>query len=832
MEKVAEIDTEEIEQMIMEINGFDQEAGSIGGDTSTILPHIQAMKDAGSSNDRNMFDQYYQISKDWFAKFLVTLYPPAINGMINEIKDLEKSYVDIGKQDRLNDKVPDLGGIMETQGSEDLDILRTTYQDLKSCLEKINTDRISLSDELVSEVKGSIKELKKITAKIIDDEKRGDLENRIGDMVTLSNTDPMRAYSHMSSISRDLQEETSKVEIGKFEKILMSVEPLISRVAEFTEGKDDQHLELIKEKDRLRSLFSTDIQEAMKGMELLLESSAMKAAELEENAVLELEGRIDKLNSDIEQIKDLVDVSPIENILKKASNMVESNVLKNVDTLLDKADDVLVKIKEKKATEEARNSLDGILNTRKELVELSIDVNPLDGPLEVAKNALENGDLLSFEEQLGILKERISSMKKEEKKVEYQKLLITIMNEIRGIKEDGIDTTPYEKELEKIKESFLARDTDGSVEMERKLLRKLRRMKLSDVLSVRIEKTSATLQEAEGLLIETNKANSMINEAKELMRSDHLEEALDLFTLAQVDLEDRMTKRTFSLVEKEIRRSMEECSEYSIDLENPEDSIHEAYNLADDDMFKEGMEHLYGLRESIANKLMNKKASVYLEELSNLIKQARSLGLKIASFKASHTRAKVLIEAGDLESGLDLVERQLKIIKESISNRKELRSTLDSIRGRLIGFETQIKRMTDSGVEVDDLKETISRITELINNSEADEANTEMQLLGKKIDSRSTGTRPKEVEPTVTRSFFRESTRADKVEEEIDPETAKSKLFSLVGDIRLEMKERSIQGKDTGSIKRDIESIQNLVIRKEYVKAYKVARSCLDSIKL
>ncbi len=67
-------------------------------------------------------------------------------------------------------------------------------------------------------------------------------------------------------------------------------------------------------------------------------------------------------------------------------------------------------------------------------------------------------------------------------------------------------------------------------------------------------------------------------------------------------------------------------------------------------------------------------------------------------------------------------------------------------------------------------------------------------------------------------------TYVDKMEEEIDPETAKSKLFSLVGDIRLEMKERSIQGKDTGAIKKDIETIQNLVIKKEYVESYKVAR--------
>jgi hypothetical protein len=66
--------------------------------------------------------------------------------------------------------------------------------------------------------------------------------------------------------------------------------------------------------------------------------------------------------------------------------------------------------------------------------------------------------------------------------------------------------------------------------------------------------------------------------------------------------------------------------------------------------------------------------------------------------------------------------------------------------------------------------------------------------------------------------------------EEIDPELAKSRLFSLVADIRKEMKIRNTQGKATGEIKRDIETIQNLVIKKEYVKAYNVATECLNRI--
>jgi virulence-associated protein VagC len=146
----------------------------------------------------------------------------------------------------------------------------------------------------------------------------------------------------------------------------------------------------------------------------------------------------------------------------------------------------------------------------------------------------------------------------------------------------------------------------------------------------------------------------------------------------------------------------------------------------------------------------------------------------------------------------------------------------------LIGQEVKIKKLSDSGIPVTGIREIMTRIRDLIESADVEKADEEMKLLEKEISRQSLnlseGTR--QVESPEKEVDM--ETAGDVVV--IDPEEAKSKLFSLVADIRNEMKIRSNQGRSTGEIKKDIETVQNLVIRKEYVKAYSVAVECLDRI--
>jgi len=66
----------------------------------------------------------------------------------------------------------------------------------------------------------------------------------------------------------------------------------------------------------------------------------------------------------------------------------------------------------------------------------------------------------------------------------------------------------------------------------------------------------------------------------------------------------------------------------------------------------------------------------------------------------------------------------------------------------------------------------------------------------------------------------------------MDPAEAKKKLMELVAIISNEMKKRSVNGEEIGSVKGDIKTIQGLVIKKDYISALEIANSCMVRLNL
>lgn len=807
------------------VEDLDREARSLGGDTSGIQPHIKAMKDALEKNDTGMFDQYWKICYDWLSQYLMSLAPSYINDMIASIRETESLYLDIGKQERLDGKIPDITAIMAKSNSSDINDMVSSLKELKRSVELIQEDSKNLAPDLIEEMKDKRNEMKSLLSRVVDEGKKTSFNQRIEKSLEGAEENTIATYARFRELYKDVTSEAANAERRKFEKILQSVEPMIQRISDILGEESEEHVKLVREKDHLLSKFSSDIKGAMEGMEGLLDQAANILADLEESRTQTLEQGIQEIKDRMENIPASIDTNPVRIILEKSEKAMEDNDLELCQTLLEKAQNAFQKTLNISIRKQAETSLNEVLSTRNELINLSIDVTPLDEPLEKASKALSSGDMETFDSEMETLKEKLSFMRREELRVEYQKLMIMIMNEMKSLRDQGVDVEQFENGLEDVKDLFLARNDKASVEKERSLLKQLRNKKISLAIGERLDNAMATLKEAEGLLIETEGSKRMMELAKEKMESGDVEESLDLLIRAQVELEERMTRRTFSAIEKEIRDLWDESRRYGLELEDLEPDIQEAYNIAEDGKYKEAMEHLYRLRDNIEKEVRSAKSTVIIEELGNLIKSARSIGLKIATFKAAHTKAKVLMDAGDVDSVIDLVEKQISNLKDRIENRKTVQSSLDELRGRMIGLDVKVKKLVDAGISVGEIREKMTGIRDLIETNDIEAAESEIEKLEKEIASLSMSVTSSttDSEPELEEAFGGEG-------EEIDPELAKSKLFSLVADIRKEMKIRNTQGKATGEIKRDIETIQNLVIKKEYVKAYNVATECLNRI--
>jgi tetratricopeptide (TPR) repeat protein len=619
------------------------------------------------------------------------------------------------------------------------------------------------------------------------------------------------------------------VKKNRFEKILLSIEPLIEKVAVVGGSESEEHVALIKEKDDLVTLFSSDIEAAMEGMRSLLDKAALKVADLEEFRTHKLESEMDQLNDKLSEISDEVDASPVIRIMDKCRDLLDENEFSKVEMLLEKAGAAFEKLYNDVLITRARKEMVELEETKERLMSASIDVTPLVDPIENAKKYLESGQLTRFHETTEVIREKIGYLEREEMKVEYQRSLMKIVNSLRSIDDEGKDTSAYRMKLDEIKETYLTRDLPKCIEMERDLLKEISKERISTILEIRMKASRETLEEAEGLMIETDGARKKFQEAQELMENEDYETALDLYTQGQVELEDKMTARTFSIVEKEIREKWEEGKKYSIDFGDVEGSIRQAYDLAEDDKFKEAMEHLYSFREMMDVKIDNTKAKTLLDELMDLIKKARASGLKIATFKATHTKAKVLFDAGDVNSAIDLLERQIKNINEHILKRRRLQSNLDELRGRLLGVESKVQKMIDMGLTVAVIRQRMASVNELIDTTDVEQAEKELAEIEESInDSIIAAANKKQEEQKFEEPVEEEK---PKVEEKTPShEESKVQLFSLVSEIRNQMKIKSRKGEETTAIKKDIEVIQNLVIKKEYLEAYQVAKNCLERI--
>jgi len=836
-EAPSDKEIKDIQKDLEEIDSMSSEITDLGGDVTPIQPHIEYMKRCGESGDISGFQTYHSTSREWLVQYLRTLRRSTIESISSGIRSRIEDLTRIGETDIAKDLEDELGKAQEGYEEKDLEGLSDIRKAVGGMEKRLKETFTKVTEQLTIQLNKTTSQVEGIIKDLSDDVDTTSIRDELQEVKELLfNGDYVEAKVRGKELLAKALAERDSKEMRRLESLLLSIEPIMNKIEE-TKGADSSEFkDLKKEQEMIIERSKTDPKEALKLMESFLDMVTTESAEIEENYVKNLQKKIGELRKGAEELSETIDVTPIIMILDKSENLVIEGSVDEAQQMVKKASTAFSKLKEKKSFEVATFRINEIKERMKTMEGKGVDVSPLEEPVEKASNLLSSRSMAEFDKVMETVDQRLVYMSNEEAKLDYQKYLIKIVNGIKDLKTDKQETDTLEKDLEEIKEMYKDRRFEDAVSGADALLDRVSSRRLYKVINKRKHIVEETIKEADGLLLDILPAKQKLSQAIKHIENKEHSEALDLLIEAQVELEEKMTQRTFSMVEKEIRDLASECKSRKVDIGDLDAKISHAYSLADEDKFKEAMDHLTQLRESLWMKAAAFRVSDLMERMSQLIKQGRSVGLEVSQYKAVLTKSKVLVDAGDVVTALELLSKVSENLTEKVSDKKALQVRLDKLRGNLIAQQGKISRLQRSGVQVDVFRERVQRITELIDLLDHQQAEKELIDMDQEINellTRSPEQLKTEMMTTIMGGQESRPSTADKIPprdqarpDVVDNDRARNELFTLIPKIKVEITRLHSKGREVDDFKRDIETIQNLVLQKKYIRAYELGKDC------
>ncbi len=834
------------------ISSYLDEIRDLEGDISGISSHMDVLERSFSERDAATFDEYFPLVKNWAEEYLLDLRRSLIDTLSESIQMMIDVHVAFDKGEEIGDVPAKVD--QQLSGSEEADL--PSLKERISNLSRIEEELRSGFEELKHEAKASLeKRMKELGVRLSDMEEEVYIEPYQNNLKiareAVEKGEFIMASGTLDEMEKMMDDHEKAMKTKKLESILVSIEPMLERVME-TRGEDSgDYREFLSQKQKVLEASRSDIDRSLEMVGDLLDHATTLVAELDEKRVEELERRIREQREIASKYSSIMDTGPVLRIIEKADIKLQEGTVEEASELMERASAAFENLRRKKDREETREKLKRYEAKVEEYKKAGLDVTPLNDPLTEAWNALDSDDPQVVAEHMKEIEAKLSYLRVEEMKLKYQKILIRIINSLNELREKGEDVNGLENRLDKLKSLYMDRRFEEAIMEADELETLIFQLKLKDVLEDKFNKIKETITEAEGLLVDVTDPKQKLSRAEDLRGQGDYSGALDLLVEVQVEIEDMMTKRTFSFIEKEIRDIVNECNSFDIDPGDTKDIMDQAYGLADEERYREAMDLLTGFRDKISKKLMQKKAHVNLEALGKRIKEARPLGINVSSFKASSAKAKVLLDAGDVEKALELVDAKLEEIDAELKTRRQIRSRLDQLRGRLLAQEGRLSRLVKNGVDIGDMDEDVSDIRGLIDDKKLDEAKERISELESRISKLLTR-RPeqlkkemvdtiaeKEDEPRPLSIEVRERGRdtlvkkdeedehtIEKAGSEITPEKARSELFILIPKIKTEITRLNSKGIDTEPYKRNIAKVQKMVMDRKYIDALNHAKEC------
>ena len=832
-------DIERAREDMTKIHDLLKEVESLEGDASSIQENMVAMADALQAGNGEVFDKQMVSTRTWLLQYLEVLRRSSLENMLAQCEARITILKDFNGEESTEELSTEVSGMRESYSKGSTDSLSSMHQEVSELHARIGEGIFELEGRLRGEIQGMLEKIsdglpergKDPTSDSIRDEVES-----VGSLIAAGNI--FDAYHKARDTREKADQEKRNQGMKKLERILLSVEPLLSKIGTLFGTDSEVYRSLIDSKNDILQLSESDVDGALKEVEDLLDSAARSAAEAEERQAKQLEESIAKEREKAHEMKESVDIAPVVNILIKAQQMVIDNNLDTAKGLLEKGIAVAERLRERKKKVEAQEKIKELETTVRSLQERSLDTSPMEEPLGEARRFLKEGDFVRLEGSLAQARERLGFLEMEVIKVEYQKILIPLLNELREMRDGGIDASDKEEAIERVKSLYTTRKYKEALEEAKRVQRSFVEFKLGRAINEQISMTEGFIEEARGLALEMSSFEERLAGVKDRMVDGEIQDALDAVSVLRVEVEDILNARTLSLLEKEIKGLAERCARFSLNIGDIEGALQEARKMASEDRYGEAMEYLQNWRVSLSKKVAVEEAKALLVNLNYKIQDARSLGIETAPYKASLTKSRVLLEAGDMVSCVEEAKEKLSDLEKRIDERRELQGDLDRIRGSLLAQEGKISKLMEKGIEAEDLREKAKNIRGYLDALVMEDAETKLATLDSEITARLRGLGSAgQVRPTVIRPVAAATREPSAVgvpaasSYDIDPEAARKELFKLVPRIKQEIIRGHSRGEDTESFKEDLGRIQKLVASRDYLAAYQVSRKCFDRLR-
>ncbi|MGA1872324.1 MAG: hypothetical protein ACMUHY_01505, partial [Thermoplasmatota archaeon] len=432
----AEGEGPEVEEGIARVETLASEVRDLGGDTTPIQPHIDEMMRCREAGDEAGFRGYMETSRDWLGQYLTTLLGADMESIIAGLLERFGDFARVGRSDAVKEMESKVRRSADDQGSMDIDALRKAHKGLKKIESRMDGKFKELTEDLTRSINEACSRVEGIIKDISEDMDTASLKDELQDVKDLLfNGEYIEAEVRGKDLVAKAVAEKDSKEMSKLESLLLSIEPLMKKLEEHHGEGSSDFKEMKKEQKNIIERSKTDPKDALKLMEEFLDKISMEAAKAEESHVKSLQGRIGSLKKEMEDLEQTIDVSPITTILEKAENLVIDGTLDGAGDMIDKAVSAFKRLKEKKAVEVATYRIKEIKDRMKSMEAKGVDISPLEGPVEEASKYLDGRDMESFEKALTSIDGKLVLINNEELKLDYQKLLIKIMNNIKQLRE-------------------------------------------------------------------------------------------------------------------------------------------------------------------------------------------------------------------------------------------------------------------------------------------------------------------------------------------------------------------------------------------------------------
>jgi hypothetical protein len=817
-----------------------EEIKGLGGDLSPIFHHLEALKKAVNGKDEKVFISYRDTVKPWLHEYIFSLKKAKVASLQESITSKVKELETWGREDLarpIKQEMSVLDPLIVKSGG-DIDIL---ISDLNATTGQSEKARSDLLADLKVRVDSSQRELRSLLeSKEPKFDKSPFRETLIQTTQMSDEGEYAKALGALAERIDEVKRIVYREKVGTMDRFLNLLDPIIAKVGESSGPQSEAFLKLKQKRDQIKNLPIGRIDEGLKDIELLLDQAAKASAEAEESAMKVLQQRIETMVKETSSIQ-TPETQSMTKATQKAHEMLDEGDLAGAAKLMEKAEAFYRMVMQKKDRIDLERQFKAAPGRLKEKMSKGHDVKSLEETLAKAQELLMRNSIDASREQLAIVLKGLDLLDGSDDLADFQSIRLEVASEIDKLKAAGEDTKEKEARVsESIERSKV--DLKSALASLRSISANNKAGETARILRERMAEIEGLVREARAFGLDVSGIENSLGPAKKALDASEIDRAMDIVTKAQVDIEALIKERSVKQLENEIEIIAAEMRRLNLITGDYRSKIASAYALVEQDKIEEAVSGLTGLKNELERKLSGKRILSMMDSMAARIREARMHNIEISGYKADLTKARVRYEAGDTDGALRDLIQSLKGLEDAIDKKKVMRGKMDQVRGSLISIEGKIGRLGARGIATSDYLARVAKLKGLIEAGDESGAREVSERLDADITNAFRDLPVVSISEGITthartapEKFVRPSIEIAKVSkhepskaEELDPNEARRRLQTLLTRIG-----RAVQmggSKAQEECKLDLERIKQLIVKRDYNAAYRIALDCMNRL--